>query len=37
MLASRHKEIQDDRKHALSKKIVKDNASTKLTYQVGQA
>ena len=38
MLTSRHKESQDDHKHALAKKkIVKDNTSAELKYQVGQA
>ena len=36
MLASRHKESQDDHKHALAK-IVKDNTLVELKYQVGQA
>ena len=37
MLTSRHKESQDDHKHALAKKTVKDNTSVELKYQVGQA
>ena len=39
MLTLRHKESQDDHKHALAKrkeKIVKDNTSAELMYQVGQ-
>ncbi len=37
MLVLGHKESQDDHKHALVKKIVKDNTSIELKYQVGQA
>ena len=37
MLTSRHKESQDDHKHALAQKIVKDNIVVGLKYQVGQA
>ena len=36
MLALRHKESQDDHKHALAK-IVKGNTSAGLKYQEGQA
>ena len=37
MLASRHKERQDDHKHALMQKTIKDNTPMELKYQVGQA
>ena len=36
MIESRHKESQDDHKHALEK-TVKDNMFVELRYQVGQA
>ena len=37
MLSLRHKESQDEHKHALAQKSFKDNTPIKLKYQVGQA